>query len=55
MADKEKSFEDLVKEAPAGGTGSLVGTLAQSSEAGAASSQTRSRNLPASACRSDGQ
>jgi hypothetical protein len=34
MADKEKSFEDLVKEAPAGGTGSLVGTLAQSSEAG---------------------
>jgi hypothetical protein len=34
MADKEKSFEDLVKEAPTGGTVSLVGTLAQSSEAG---------------------
>jgi hypothetical protein len=31
---EEKSFEDLVKEAPAGGTVSLVGALAQSSEAG---------------------
>src|SRR5271165_1059433 len=34
MASEEKSFEDLVKEAPVGGTVSLVGTLAQSSEAG---------------------
>jgi hypothetical protein len=34
MAREEKSFQDLVKEAPVGGTVSLVGTLAQSSEAG---------------------
>jgi hypothetical protein len=37
MASKDKSFEELVKEAPpapAAGTVSLVGTLAQSSEAG---------------------
>jgi hypothetical protein len=34
MAREEKSFEDLVKEAPRGGTVSLVGALAQSSEAG---------------------
>jgi hypothetical protein len=37
MAGKDKSFEELVKEAPAApaaGTVSLVGTLAQSSEAG---------------------
>jgi hypothetical protein len=34
MADEEKSFGDLVKGAPAGGTVSLVGALAQSSEEG---------------------
>src|SRR5271166_3497414 len=37
MASKDKSFEELVKEAPAApaaGTVSLVGTLAQSGEAG---------------------
>lgn len=37
MASEEKSFEELLKEAraaPAAGTVSLVGTLAQSSEAG---------------------
>jgi hypothetical protein len=37
MAQEQKSFEDLVKEAPAApaaGTVSLVGTLAQASEAG---------------------
>ena len=32
MADEEKSFEELLKAAPGGGTVSLVGTLAQSSE-----------------------
>jgi hypothetical protein len=34
MAREEKSFEDLIKEAPRGGTVSLVGALTQSSEAG---------------------
>jgi hypothetical protein len=34
MADEEKSFEELLKAAPGGGTVSLVGTLAQSSEPG---------------------
>jgi hypothetical protein len=34
MAREEKTFEDLIKEAPRGGTVSLVGALAQSSEAG---------------------
>ena len=37
MADQQKSFDDLVKEAPelpAAGTVSLVGTLARSNEAG---------------------